>query len=142
MAVKKRSAAIRSRAAASDAGTSDSRRKILTAPVVIKLEKKKKRKKKKYSRGSKAGQRLAQGTADALYTAANSLGRASKSFSKRSKKSSRKKRDGLVRDVLRNASRATGKGMTKLGKAPNKIARRIGTKQIRRAVRIIVPFAR
>jgi hypothetical protein len=141
MVVKKRSVTTRSNADSSAAETT-TRRKVLTAPVVLKLEKNKKKKKKKYSRGSKASQRLAQGTADALYRAANSLGRASKSLSKRSKKSSRKKKDGLVRDSLRNTSRATGKGLTELGKAPNEIAKRIGTKQVRRAVRMIIPFAR
>lgn len=123
-------------------GTAGSRRALLTAPIIIKLQKSKKKgkKKKKYSRGSKGLQRLVQGTADALSRSANSLSRGTKTFSKRSKKSSRKKRDGLVRDSLRNASRGVSKGLNELGKAPNEIAKRIGTGQIRRAVRILVPF--
>jgi hypothetical protein len=119
-----------------------SRPALLTVPTVFKLRKKKGKKKKKYSRGSKGLQRLAQGTSDALSRSANSLSRGTKTFAKRSKKSSRKKRDGLVRDSLRNASRGVSKGMNELGKAPNEIAKRIGTNQVRRAVRLIVPFGR
>jgi hypothetical protein len=118
---------------------------LFTTPIVIEPVKKKGKKKKKYTRGTKGIQRLALGVTDALYRSANSVAKAEKTISKRSKKSSRKKKDGLVRDSLRNASRGIGDGFTELGKAPNEIARRIGTGQVRRAFRVftpIVPFGR
>jgi len=119
---------------------------LFTTPIVIEpVRKKGKKKKKKYTRGTKGIQRLALGVTDALYRSANSVAKAEKTISKRSKKSSRKKKDGLVRDSLRNASRGIGDGFTELGKAPNEIARRIGTGQVRRAFRVftpIVPFGR
>lgn len=120
---------------------------LFTTPVVVERVKKKgkNKKKRKYTKGTKGVQRLALGVTDALYRSANSVSKAEKTISKRSKKSSRKKKDGLVRDSLRNASRGVSDGFTELGKAPNEIAKRIGTKQVRRAFRVltpVVPFGR
>lgn len=117
---------------------------VYSAPIVIRLErsKKKSKSKRKYSRGSKASQRLVQGFADAFSRSANSLRLGTRTFAKRSKRSSKKRKDGLVRDSLRNASRGVGKGMEELGKAPYQVAKRIGTGQVRRAFKIMVPFGR
>jgi len=111
---------------------------LFTAPVVIERLKGKKRK-KKYTKGTKGVQRLAVGVSDAVFRSANSVAKGAKTFSKRSKKSSRKKRDGLVRDSLRNASRGLSDGLTELGKAPNEIAKRISTGQVRRTLRVFIP---
>jgi hypothetical protein len=113
---------------------------LFTTPIVIEpLKGKRSKKKKKYTRGSKGLQRLAVGVSDAVFRSANSVAKGAKTFSKRSKKSSRKKRDGLVRDSLRNASRGFSDGLTELGKAPNEIAKRIGTGQVRRSFRVFIP---
>lgn len=112
---------------------------LFTTPVVIEALKRKKKKKKKYTQGTKGLQRLAVGVSDAVFRSANSVAKGAKTFSKRSKKSSRKKRDGLVRDSLRNASRGFSDGLTELGKAPNEIAKRIGTGQVRRSFRVFIP---
>jgi hypothetical protein len=109
---------------------------LLVTPVVLTTAKKKK--KKKYSRGTKPFQELAQGLSDSGFRATNSIARSAKTFSKRSKKSSRKKRDGLVRDSVRNLGPSLGDGITELGKAPEALTRRIRTGQIRRAVRLFV----
>jgi hypothetical protein len=113
---------------------------LLTTPIVIEPVKGKKKKKKKYTKGTKGIQRLALGVTDALYRSANSVSKAEKTISKRSKKSSRKKRDGLVRDSLRNSSRGISDGFTELGKAPNEIARRIGTGRVRRTFKAFIPL--
>jgi hypothetical protein len=113
---------------------------LLTTPVIIKLGKSNKKKKKKYSRGTKGLQRLIVGVSKATSRSANSLAKGTKTFAKRSNKSARKKRDGSIRDSLRNASRGISDGFTELGKAPNEIARRIGTGQVRRAFRVFIPF--
>lgn len=113
---------------------------LFTTPVVIERVKKKGKKKKKYTKGTKGIQRLALGVTDALYRSANSVAKAEKTISKRSKKSSRKKKDGLVRDSLRNTSRGISDGFTELGKTPNEIAKRIGTRQVRRAFRVVTPL--
>jgi hypothetical protein len=118
---------------------------LFTTPVVIEPVRKKKGKKKKYTKGTKGVQRLTLGVSDALFRSANSVAKGAKTFSKRSKKSSRKRRDGLIRDSLRNASRGVGDGLAELGKAPNEIARRISTGQVRKAFRAftpLIPFGR
>ena|ERR1700741_4437312 len=113
---------------------------LLRTPIVLEPLKGRKRK-KKYTQGTKGLQRLTLGVSDALYRSANSVSRATKTFSKRSKKSARKRRDGLVRDSLRNASRGFANGLIELGEAPNEIAQRIGTGQVRRTFRAFIPFA-
>ncbi len=114
---------------------------LLSTPIVIEpIKRRNKKKKKKYSKGTKGVQRLALGVTDALYRSANSVAKAEKTISKRSKKSSRKKRDGLVRDSLRNASRGISDGFTELGKGPNEIARRIGTGRVRRTFKAFIPL--
>jgi hypothetical protein len=126
--------------AKNDAKKSDNA-KVITTPIVLEaVGNKRKRKKKKYTKGTKGAQRLTLGLSDALFRSANSLAKGAKTFSKRSKKSSRKKRDGLVRDSLRNASRGIADDFNELGKAPNAIAKRIGTGQVRRAFKIVVPL--
>lgn len=110
--------------------------RLLSRAVV--LESPKKKKKKKYTRNTKAFQELAQGVSDATFRSSNALSTTAKNFAKRSKKSSRKKRDGLLRDLLRNTSKSFGNGASELGRAPDALARRIRTGQIRRAVRSFV----
>jgi hypothetical protein len=111
---------------------------LITTPLV--LEPLKKRKKKKYTRGTKGIQRLTIGVSDALFRTANSVARGTKTFSKRSNKSANRRRDGMVRDSLRNASRGFANGLTELGEAPGEIARQISTGQVRRTFRVLVPF--
>jgi hypothetical protein len=117
---------------------------VLTVPIIIDLGKprKKGRKKKKYTRGTKAMQRLILGISEAGSRSSNSITKGLRVFAKRSKKSSRKRRDGLVRDSLRNASRGFSDGMNQLGKAPNEIARRIGTRRVWRTFRVLTPGLR
>jgi hypothetical protein len=111
---------------------------ILRTPLVYSLKSRKR--KKKYTSGTKGFQRLALGLSDALYRSSNSVSRAARTFSKRSNKSARKRRDGLVRDSLRNASRGFANGLTELGEAPYEVARRIPTGQVRRTFQVLVPF--
>ena len=130
----------RKSAKAAEAHAAVSPKALLTTPVIIKLGKSRKKSTKKYSRGTKGLQRLIVGVSRAASRSANSLAKGTKTFAKRSNKSARKRRDGVIRDALRNASRGIGDGFTELGKAPDEIARRIGTGQVRRAFRVFTPF--
>jgi hypothetical protein len=96
-----------------------------------------KKKKRKYSRGlrelqtgerrlSKAGARLARAVANGMNT-----------YYKEDKKSSRKKRDGAIRDALKNWARGVGKTMRRSSGVPYDIARAFDTKTIRRNVRAV-----
>lgn len=115
---------------------------VLTVPIVIERAKRKKRNKKKYTQGTKAIQRLVLGISEAGVRSSNSITKGLRTFTKRSKKSSRKRRDGLVRDSLRNASIGFSDGMNQLGRAPYEIARRVGTGRIWRTFRAFTPRAR
>ncbi|HYL05370.1 MAG TPA: hypothetical protein VE075_04990 [Thermoanaerobaculia bacterium] len=114
---------------------------LLAAPIILERVKSRKRnrKKKKYSRGTKPFQRLLLGVSKAGFRTSNSLAKGLDTFVKRSNKSARKRRDGLVRDSLRNASRGAGKAFTEAGKAPEEIARRLGTRRVWRVVRGFAP---
>ncbi len=136
-------AAARSAAAADEARVA---REAYEAPPeqIIILERRKKskkgRKKTKYTRGTKGGQKFLLGLSEAGYRVANSFSEGLNTFVKRSKNSQRKKRDGLIRYSLRNASRGISDGLTELGKAPEEITDRIGTGTVWRVVRVVTPF--
>ncbi len=116
---------------------------IWSAPLVLKLEKSKKNKKKrkkKYSRGTKALQRLLLGVSKAGYRSSNAVSEGLDTFVKRSNKSGRKRRDGMVREALRNASRGFSDGAKEFGKAPRAIAKSIGTRRVWRVFRVGNPL--
>lgn len=121
-------------------------RPILATPVVYdrrgSKKKKRGRRKKKYTRGTKAPQRFLFGTSRAAYRVANSFSRGLSTFVKRSNRSGKKRRDGMLRDSLRNASRAFGRTASQFGRAPYEIAKRIGTGRVRRTFRIFLPGSR
>jgi len=112
-----------------------------TMPIVIKRVKDKKGK-KKYTRGTKPLQDLVLGASEAGYRATNSLSKGLKTFVKRTKKSSRKKRDGAVRDAIRNATVAFGDGVSELGRAPQDLAKRVSTRRAWKAFRVFTPSGR
>lgn len=114
---------------------------VLTTPMIFQREKSQKERdgktgKKRYTKGTKSFQRLILGTTKAGFRVSNSLSEGLNTFVKRSKKSARKKRDGLLRDSFYNASRGFADGMAELGKAPREIAARVGTGRVRRILRI------
>jgi len=82
------------------------------------------------------------GASEASYRASNSLSKGLKTFVKRTKKSSRKKRDGSVRDALRNAAVGFGDGVAELGRAPQDLAKRISTRRAYRTFRAFTPGGR
>ncbi len=112
-----------------------------TLPIIVKRVKTKKGK-KKYTRGTKALQDLVLGASEAGFRASNSVSKGMKTFVKRTKKSSRKKRDGTIRDALRNASIAFGDGVSELGRVPQDLAKRISTRRAWKTVRTFTPSGR
>jgi len=116
-------------------------RPLLSGPVYFDFRRKKKgrRRKKKYTRGTKGWQRLTLGFARAGYRTANGFARGFDIFQRRSNRSMRRKRNGIVRDALRNASRGFGRGMSELGRTPFQVARQISTGRPRKLVRQFVP---
>lgn len=91
----------------------------------------KRRRSPRYSRGTRAWQRLTFGSERAGYRIANSFARGLRTFVRRSDRSRRRRKDGLLRDQFRNASRGFSTALNELGRAPGEIAWRIGTRNAR-----------
>jgi len=118
-------------------------RALITSPVIMVLKRGKSAKKgsrKRYSSGTKAFQRLVLGVSKAAFRSTNSVAKGLKTFAKDSNKSARKRRDGIIRDALRNASSGLSDGFTELGRAPGEIARRVSSRRVWRTVRTFTPL--
>lgn len=108
----------------------------LGRPIVVRLGKgRKKRGRKRYTRGFRDLQRLTLGQSRASYRLANGFAAGFDSFARRSRRSARRRRDGLLRDGFRNSARAFGRAAREAGRAPYEIARRVSTRRYWRAAR-------
>jgi hypothetical protein len=109
-------------------------------PIVLELRSRGKgKKRKRYTAGTKPIQEFGYGLSKAGSRMADSISDGLGTFVKRSRKSSRKKRDGMIRDVLRNVSLGISDGVATAGKAPYDIARRIRTRRFWRTFRTLTP---
>src|SRR6185503_12250938 len=81
-------------------------------PVVINLKGNKK-KKRKYTRGTKDIQRLERGVTKASRRLSRAVASGFATYEKKRNKSSRKKRDGAIRDAIENWTRAYGRATRK-----------------------------
>lgn len=108
-------------------------------PVVL-VKKGKKKKKRKYSRGLKTFGQLQRGAARSSWRLGDAVAAGLKSFRKRNDESSRKRRDGALRNLFKNASRASGKVLEKSGKVPYDLVRNVSTKAMWRQTRPVMQF--
>lgn len=104
------------------------------------LDGKKKKKKRKYTRGLKDIQTIGRGLAKANRRIARAVASGVGTYYERDKKSSRKKRDGSIRDALKNWAKAVGKTARRSSSVPYDIADAFDTRTIRRSVRATVRF--
>jgi hypothetical protein len=111
-----------------------------THETVIVEEKKKKR---RYSGGLRGIQNLERGAAKSLDTLARGAARMFEVYNVEREKSSRKKRDGALRDGLANWAKAMSKGLRVAGDAPYDFIKTVnkgkGSKRLRKTVRIFIP---
>ena len=116
----------------------DRNQAVLKSVIVLKVQKSgKNKKKKKYSDGTKGLQRFEYGLSRAAYRVSNAFAEGTKTFSDRSKKSARKRKDGLVRDSLRNFGKAVSDGVKEISDAPDEVTRRISTRRVWKTIRIL-----
>ena len=113
----------------------------LTEPLVVyDYTKKKKKNRKKYSRGLKTIQR----TEDGLTLAGRRLGDAIesgfKSYRKRRNKSARRRRDGPLRDIVRNTAGGVSQFFSVGSDIPYDIARKLNNRRFGKQVRNTVQF--
>jgi hypothetical protein len=96
----------------------------------------KKKKKKKYSRGLKEPQKLGEGLSRSAERLAQAVADGLSETRRRGNKSARKKRDGLIKDAVRNVGRGLEEAISKASKAPTDLTKRVST---RRLTRLVVP---
>ena len=119
----------------------------IEGPVLLVKKGKKKRKKRKYSRGLKGFGQLQRGAVRSSWRLGDAVAAGLNRYRKRNDKSSRKRRDGALRYMFKNASRGVGKTLEKSGKAPYDLVRHLSTKVVWRQTRPLTrllawPFAR
>jgi len=114
---------------------------ILTAPIVMTLDKRRRKSgRRRYTSGTKSTQKFLYGVSKAGFRVTDSFSRGFNTFVNRSDRSAKKRKDGYVRDSLENASRGVGRGLSTLGRAPYEIARRIPTRAVWNSFRVLMPF--
>jgi Family of unknown function (DUF6312) len=109
--------------------------------------KKKKRKKRKYSRGLKDVQRAGRRVSKANRRIARAVASGFAEFYRKSDRSSRKRRDGLIRDFNVNLSKGLSKSLRRSSWTPVDFAEAFDTKSMRRTTKQVarlfaLPFFR
>lgn len=105
-----------------------------TGTIVIRSKKKKRRS----SRGLRTVRNVERGTRRSTKRVSKAVFRGLARFDRLQDKSSRKKRDGAIRDALENWSRAMGKTLRVSSNAPYDFVREVNTKRFSRQLRDLV----
>jgi hypothetical protein len=115
---------------------------VIERPVVYERKRSKgRRKKKKHSRGWKEPQQLEEDASRAVNRLANSVADGIGKYRERRDNSARKKRDGAIKDALRNTGRGLTKALDKAARAPSDLTRRATSKRISRVFIVPPPFS-
>lgn len=104
-----------------------------TGPIVI--TRAPRRKKRRYSRGLREIQQLERGIARSSQRLSRALERGLVEYRKRSNRSARRRRDGAIRDFVRNGSRGLSRGLRVASNAPYDMLQPVSTRRISRTVR-------
>jgi len=103
-------------------------------PIVLTL-KKKSRKKRRYSKGLEEIQQTERHLVRASHRMARAVEKGISNYRVESTKSSKKKRDGAIRDFIPNSGIAMAQMLKEVSPIPNDIARALNTKPMRRRLR-------
>jgi hypothetical protein len=103
-------------------------------PIVLTLKKKKKSK-RRYSKGLEEIQRMERHLTRSTHRMARAAEKGISHYRKRSIKSARKRRDGVIRDFVPNSGLAMSRVMREASPIPFDIARAMNTKQNRRRLK-------
>jgi hypothetical protein len=113
------------------------------APPLVIEEVRTKKKKRRYTSGLVTVQNVERGATRSLERVSAGVARMFRVYSERREDSSRKKRDGALRDALENWTKAMSKGMRTASKAPNDFVKAAnrgrGSKRLRKTVRAFIP---
>ena len=112
-------------------------------PIVYEVRKGRKgrkgRRKKKYSRGLRDPQKLEQGASRSAERLAHALADGLTRYRRRRNDSAERKRDGAIKDALRNIGRGAERALRTGAKAPTDFTRYLSIKRVRRLTRFVVP---
>jgi hypothetical protein len=113
-----------------------------SSPVVevISVGGKQKKGKRKYSGNLRAVQEAERGVSKALWRLTDAASSGVKRWRDETDKSSRKKRDGAVRDAVENASKALGKTLRVASVVPLDASKMLRRLKIRKLVSRLLPF--
>jgi hypothetical protein len=99
--------------------------------------------KRKYSRRMRGAQEIERGLSKAAASLGDAVAATFNTYKERSRESSFKKRDGAVKDALKNWTKAYSKGMKEASDAPYQFVKAVNSskasKQIRDAVKMFSP---
>jgi hypothetical protein len=114
----------------------------LTAPLVVYdyTKKKKKRNRKKYSRGLKTIQRAEDGLTLAGRRFGDAVESGFRSYRKRRNKSARRRRDGSIRDIVRNSAGGISRFFSVGSDIPYDVAKKVNNRKFGKQVRDTVRF--
>ena len=109
--------------------------------------KKKKKKKRRTSAGLRDADQFVRRSSNASSRLARAVAKGFRTYAKETNKSSRKKRDGAIRDALENWSLGLGASLRAASRVPNDVVRAVNTRTVRRQARCVtrlfaLPFAR
>jgi len=103
-------------------------------PIIINLKRKKK-KRKRYSKGLEEFQQMERHFTRASHRMARAIEKGIGDYRLSSIKSSKKRRDGVIRDFIPNSGIALTHALKEIGAVPNDVARALNTKPMRRRLR-------
>jgi hypothetical protein len=95
--------------------------------------------KKRYSSGAKTPQVLERGVSRSVERLAQSVADGLGRYRSRRDRSARRKKDGAIKDFVRNVGRGAEKALRTGAKAPTDLTRRMTSKRLRRVSRMVVP---
>ena len=99
--------------------------------------------KRKYSKRARGVQEVERGASKAAATLGDAVAATFRTYKKRENASSFKKRDGAVRDAVKNWTKAYGKGVKEASDVPFQFVKSVNnskaSKQVRNAVNMFAP---
>ncbi|HET9767589.1 MAG TPA: hypothetical protein VFS60_12120 [Thermoanaerobaculia bacterium] len=108
-------------------------------PQPIVYEYRKRRGKKRYSKGTKDIQVCERGFSRSLERVADAVADGFGRYRRRRNRSANRKKDGAIKDFVRNVGRGAEKALRTGSKAPTDLTRRVTWKRLRRATRSVIP---
>jgi hypothetical protein len=106
-------------------------------PIVYEVTRGKKRRgKRRYSRGRKDPQRVEEGITRSLEELTDGIARGVNKYRRRRDDSARRKKDGALKDGLRNIGRGTETALRRAARAPTELTRPL---TLKRVSRLLVP---